>query len=1194
MPLRGTQLIEASAGTGKTFSLASLYLRLLIEARLSVRDILVVTFTRAATRELRERIRQRLSDAARIVRSSPTTDAASAEEKFARAVVGACDEPRAEVAGRLRDAANRMDEATITTIHGFSRLATRENAFTSALPFDRGEQVDDNTVRDEFIGDFWRARALGAGAQPGFVDCWPSPDKLVEALKGLWDRPHAALAGPANDEIERTAQKARGIWKAERNAFHQLLERCSASNALRSQGPLRQTLTESGVDAIVAHLDARLESGRKVPLLPPWAATLTDPARFKNNAAELRDALIANAAARALAALEPLARVYALREARAAATRGTAERKRERRQFSYADMIAALNDAITAPDGGAALADALYRRWPVALVDEFQDTDPLQYDILRRIYQGRDDGGLILIGDPKQAIYGFRGGDVFAYLEATADAEAIHALDTNFRSTQGLVDAVETLFRAPAGNPFLIKGIGYPRVKAARGGAGGLARKQEPLAPLTIWPMALEGRNKGDAVRQCRAACTRTIAELLDPAGGARIHKRDPANGESAERPVRPGDIGILVNKNAEASDVQHQLSIMGIPAVCQHQSSIYRTPEASDIMQLLAACANPADEELIRAALTTDLIGKQLGDLIELTEDESRWRRTVDCFRHAHDTWREKGVLAILDSFIQDAAPRMLGWSDGARRMTNYLQLADLLSRAASETFGPRDLLSRLRRSIADAENGKPVGDDEQLRLENDQALVRITTVHKAKGLEYPIVFIPFAPWLGASANRHDQPHKPPLKLHDGNDRAVIDVAGSDETRAQAVTEARAEGLRLLYVALTRGQAACFLPWGAGKGSQNSALASLAHRGDGIQPDVWYGDTNSKPLTDALIAKRLQQLARSSADCIAIETPPGPTVHAAPPAPKEPPRGAARTDKPRQREPWSVHSFTSLARQADATQAPVRAEDEDSAPNQSTEAQDIAAPALPAGAAFGSAVHAVLEKADFAGWSAPDSPPTTREMETVASALRQFGVALPQEQTDTLLAQTGMTVANTLSAPLPNIGPLAAVAPENRRAEMEFMLRLGRAALADVHALLAQWGYGAALAPERHHELFAGLLHGYIDLVVEHANRYYIIDYKTNWLGNDAKAYEQPSLARAVREHDYDLQYLIYTTALHRYLRTRLDHYDAAYHLGGVRYLFMRGLSPQSGSSGIWCERPASTLIERLSDLLDKTESAA
>jgi len=1279
MPLDGVRLVEASAGTGKTFSLAGLYLRLIVEQQLDVRDILVMTFTRAATQELRERLRARLALAARVAAEAPRDDRSDAAESFCETVIAGADEERAALARRLRDAASRVDQATITTIHGFAQRAAGENAFESALPFDCGEQVDDAEVQREVAADYWRARVFGQAApQAGaFVSLWDQPEALYRDVRDVLGKPHARLVRPDPAQVERERKKALKDWPGVRDEFVELLDKALEHEALLANKGLKNLLEAQGAEALAERIDAGLAGTFDgFPALPRILADLGDDEGVRGHAKKAACSWFRPQdleAVQSLARLQVSGRLAATTVAVDTIRTLAAERKRERRLFSFNDMITALHDAVTDAERGPSLAAALRRTWPWALVDEFQDTDPLQYAILRRIYadagrgdpdampadpgadasaadsevgggagesrptsmdaagdtergspapngsaaaasdRGGDDdalsassappretsdgraaaGGLILIGDPKQAIYGFRGGDVFAYLDAAADAHGRYGMDTNFRSTGAVLDGVGSVFRAGGDNAFVLEGIGFPAVQPGRtAGDRRIELGDAELSGATAWAIPEDaGTAKGALQGRIRAATVERIVRLLD---GATV-----AVAEDGRRALRPSEVAVLVNTNAEAMAMRDALGEAGVPAVCIHQDSVFTHAPAHDLLQLLRAAAAPFDAERLRVALTTPVFGCRMGDLVALDADERRWSEVTDRFQAAHVRWAQSGVQAMLEPLLQDAAERIVELTDGERRMTDFLHVADLLQRAEHEVFGMQGLVRWLEEAIRHADDGE-VGDDDRVRLADDADLVEVTTVHKAKGLQWPVVFLPYTPWLGTGGGT---PTEPPLSFHDASNRAVIDLgsAEADEHVGQAVRERRAEQVRSLYVALTRAEQACFFVHGAANAALDGPLAWLLHHADGIADDGWHGGKKPPDWFNAARTRaRLDEVAEQSGQALVVEELP---------EPDERPRlrqaaaaqtiGPARTDLPRPRAPWSVFSFSRLAGRMTGTAEPAAGADDETAaavavPADSDGAVEAEVATHPRGPGFGRAFHAILEAARFDTWPEPNAALDDTTRDTVAEALRRHGVATTDADAEaTPVTDTAGMIAATLHAPLPEIGSLAAVPPARRRAELEFFIRLGDARASQLLARIAAAGYAGARGTTALASL-RGLMHGFIDLVVEHEGRYWILDYKTNALGRLRADYAPDRLRDAIAEHHYDLQYLIYTVALHRHLRQRLPGYRPEQHLGGVLYLFVRGLDGE-GINGVFRDQPDPQLIGSLDALLDgRAETAS
>ncbi len=1187
MPLDGVRLIEASAGTGKTFSLAGLYLRLLVEKQLQVKQILVMTFTRAATREMRERIRLRIAQAAAQAKADPATVDLGSEAAFTEGLLQASPLSRTQLAHQLSDAAQRMDEAVILTIHGYAQRAAADNAFDSRLPFDRGEEVDDGLLLHEVAEDYWRRGALDAKSGAAFRQLWPSADTLVERLQPFLQRPHLQLAGPRTAEIQQLWQQLPTLWNNQQALLREALLQAQQSKLLRrAKGSLLLAMEQSG--GIEAALDGLAEQIHdSTSALPDWLNLLQElPAQFMAKGADAAAELQQLPLLQTLAQLPRLQHAVAVDEAHTQVLRLARTRKLQRRQFSFADMISMLHEAALG-ESGEALSAALHRSWPWALVDEFQDTDPQQYEILQRCYRGREHGGLILIGDPKQAIYGFRGGDVHAYLQAAADADARYGLRQNFRSTASYLRAVEALFRQAGDQAFLLDGISFESVSAGRGEHSSLLIDDTAQAAMGIWapPDTEKPVHQGQAKPACQQACIDQIQILLDPTRRARIVRHTQT--KSTETPLKPRDIAVLVNTNQQASAMQLALSASGIAAVCVHQQSVFASPQASDLLLVLLAAAAPSDEPRVRGALSSELLAGSLSQLIDLETDEAAWQAQIDRFAQAHETWREYGVLALVQNLLQEACTGMRRFANAERRMSNYLQIAELLGTLERQHFGMNGLLQALQQCIEQARQGHS-NDEQQLRLESDAALVRVVTVHKSKGLEYPIVLLPYAPWLGTGG----LPDKPPFQYHDQG-RALLDLQDGEPVREAAVQEHRAEALRLLYVALTRAEICSYWPWGLFNGCQNGAMASLLHRKT-VGTCKLFNAKSANPLTTELLRTDLAALANSAQGAVSLQPWPESTGLSASATAPRASELRARQDLPQPRKAWRISSFSGLLRQSQSL-AQQGAEDERHGPEIEASESIDELPQLPSGSAFGNAMHDVLEMLQDAQWRHIDTLEAERLQPLLESALRHYGVALPQEDDAraTLIQRLFRMIQATLCSPIQGLGPLKDLPAPARRAEMEFHFRLGTTRMSAVLSVLRRYGYALNLSDTHAGIVLNGLMHGFIDLLVEKDQCFYVIDYKTNWLGNRHSDYATPALQGAMHQHHYDLQYLIYLTALHRYLAGRLPDYNIETQLGGARYLFLRGMDVQRPGQGVFCDRPSSALILQLDRLFDGGEPA-
>jgi exodeoxyribonuclease V beta subunit len=1207
LPLNGLRLIEASAGTGKTYTIAGLYLRVVVELGLCVGDILVVTFTRAATEELKDRLRQRLALCADIaeaklrgqVEPEPAQadgECAFAEALLARALDGGESLPN--LARRLRLAAVSMDEAAIHTIHGFCQRVLREQAFVSGLALDGGELVgSDDDLIAQIAADFWRLHASDAARVAEFdllVAHVGSVEALTRVLRQtgdpdllLWPREEA----PAADTLARLYDAL--------NAERDLRERLFAAWRVHGERDLAAVLDH----ARAGHLNRQSHAPEKIP---GWIAECVQafaadhlPARAtleRFGAQRLADRVKKNCPPLPALAFPQAIDAWAgadetLRSAQARhwpallarARRHMAEqletRKRHAARQSYDDLVRSVHAAITDVAHGAQLAAALHARYPFVLVDEFQDTDTRQFEIFRRMHAVRDDGALILVGDPKQAIYRFRGGDIEAYLRAAAQASQRYALGRNFRSSPGLLKAIEAVF-SQGDDP--AQAFVDPRILFHTVSAGGRAADDDvqvdgrALTPLTCWHLdGDDASSKGEARAQLAAGCAEAIVDLLRKAqaGTATIRERSVA----APVALAPGHIAVLVSTNDEAALMQDALAARGVASATIRQESVFGSEEARDLHAFLAALENRREARL-RAALASRLFGYDAAHIARLADPAhaSEWQAELQRLDALHRLWQQHGVLAMCERVFETHAAAILDGPGGERRMTNYLQLADLLQRESARLFGAPGLIDWLYRRILLADDRN---EDEQLRLESDADRVQIATIHVSKGLEYDLVFLPF------TALAPGQPTARPrvVEWHAHARRnAWVRTNGDDDVPPDALErsecEELAERVRVLYVALTRARYACWLSWDVvgGKGGRRPALAQL-----------WHG--GSVPATPAEARAALVRLADSAADVIRVE--------ALPASAQGRIETAATTELPPARRfdvvidtHWWITSFSQLrdgrrSALGDAAGADDEAARPDAEPEPSTAEDTIFD--WPRGDRFGTAMHEILERIDFALWRGATDRMPAAERDAIRVRLHDHALAPVEREAELLHVVTRM-IGATMNAHLPGGLRLADLAPSERRAEMPFHFAIGDADPARLIALLHQHGYQqrrtdfAALRGR-----LAGLVTGVIDLVYRHDARWWIVDYKTNRLGPRRADYAPAALAAAVREHDYELQYVIYTLALHRWLRLRLGaDYDYERDIGGAVYLFLRGLDAD-GAHGVHVDRPPRALIEALDALL-------
>ncbi|NVZ65117.1 exodeoxyribonuclease V subunit beta [Pseudomonas gingeri] len=1200
-PLRGSQLIEASAGTGKTFTISALYLRLVLghggEAagfgrELLPPQILVVTFTDAATKELRDRIRTRLAEAARFFRD----ETAAPDDLIAQLRAQYSIEQWPACANRLDIAAQWMDEAAVSTIHGWCQRMLREHAFDSGSLFTQTLETDHSELLGEVLRDYWRLYCYKMqGDALNWVRAnWGGPAALLPRVRALFGSDRSA--GERQDDVE-PAELIDACLRERRAALVQL------------KTPWKQWAAELR-EICLQGVANKTVDGRKMQAryFEPWFDKLTawadDDTQEQLDIGTGFTRLTADGLAEAwkgdaprhpgLDAMPGLkASLDALPTPDAAVLEHAArwvgarfeDEKRRRAEMGFDDMLLRLDAALQA-DGGERLASLIREQFPVALIDEFQDTDPVQYRIFESIYRIEDnnpDGGLFLIGDPKQAIYAFRGADIYTYLRARqATSGRLHTLGTNFRSSHAMVDSVNHVFaraeqREQGRGAFLFRDGAQNPVPflsvASQGRKEVFEIDGQPPAALNLWQLSSEQPLSGAVYRQQLAAtCASEIVALLNGGQQGRIgFSRD-----GQLKGVLPSDIAILVRDGKEAQAVRGELAARGVRSVyLSDKDSVFAAQEAHDLLAWLKACAEPDVERPLRAALACITLNLPLAELERLNQDELAWEARVMQFRGYRTLWRTQGVLPMLRRLLHDfqLPQALIARSDGERVLTNLLHLSELLQQAAGELDGEQALIRHLGEHLA---LSGQAGEEQILRLESDEQLVKVVTIHKSKGLEYPLVFLPFI----CSVKPVDG-SRLPLHYHDSEGRAQVSLKPTAELIAQADDERLAEDLRLLYVALTRAQHACWLGVADLKrGNNNSSVLHLSALGYLLGGGAVLGESTG-------LAGWLAELQQ---DCppLAWGELPEPTD-----ASFQPPRNQATLLEPllpkrRAAEHWWIASYSALRigdqLSSDSDEAPESPQaqklfdderlDPDAPREVAASGGDIHR--FPRGPNPGTFLHGLLE------WAGEERFTADRTLIEKAVAPR-CNLRGWKGWIETL----SDWLAHLLQVPL-RLGndqpPVILAGLDSYQVEMEFWFASHKVDVHQVDELVRRHTHGGVARAAAEPVLLNGMFKGFIDLTFEHQGRYYVADYKSNWLGADDTAYTEQAMAASILENRYDLQYVLYLLALHRQLKARLVDYDYDRHMGGALYLFLRGT--RSPSQGAYFARPPRELIEHL-DLL-------
>ncbi|MDX2020380.1 MAG: exodeoxyribonuclease V subunit beta [Deltaproteobacteria bacterium] len=1176
--LQGRNVVDASAGTGKTYAITSLVTRLVVERRLRIKDILVVTFTEAATAELRDRVRRRLRqafEAFELVASQaapPSTDlGAYAQQRRATAAVD-----RQWLALALEE----VDEAPISTIHGFCHRVLQEAALESGVPFEAELIADARPLRDEAVDDF-HSKDLATQSVADVRAILGAERDTRRLWQGLADKllrnPDAKVVPADPLEREKTWALLRGrlgeVWN------RPVVERLICTKAAGYKAPTANHVTNwcNQIDELVRDVAAPAEApagvkqlsrsgivarGSGAPVHPVFDV-LEDVAQL----------LSGKAGPAALVSAKHRFTTFLRDELKA--------RKQSLGAITFDDLLLHLRHALRGP-AARHLVNAVRKRFKAALIDEFQDTDPVQFEIFESLFHGGE-GPLFLIGDPKQAIYGFRGADVNAYIAAVqAPGTQHHSMGVNWRSDAGLIAAVNSLFapREMLPRPFVLEGIDF-RPVAPRPDVQDVFATQSGVATTPI-EVVLTCDDEGGAVdprNHMAALVAADISRLL--AGPTTI----------AGRSVVPADIAVLTRTNQQAVDVQEALRALQIPAVLLGDKSVLDSDEAKELLVVLAAVAEPTNAALLRNALATRLLGLSAHELVALESDASGWSLWSEVFRSWHELWISRGFVQMFRRFLEheQVQPRLLGLTDGERRVTNLLHLMELVHRAARQGhLGPAGVVHWLGQAPSNAEGGV-APEEAQIRLESDEAAVKLTTVHRSKGLEYPIVFCPYV----ANEILMFSADQKAVRFHEADGSVTLDVgsAAMGEHVAMARLETLAENVRLLYVALTRAKHRCVLLWGySSREFKETSLASLLYPlGTRAVGDDIFGSLGR--LTEPELRAPLELWSARCEGAVSVrranlQDRGVPYVSRTPLAPLLPAREPATRVTVWQRT-TSFSGMTAAADHATASLAVARDHDELSLIQALPErGSQVPLGAFPRGAKAGNFFHELLETMDFAASAQALVPAVRAQLQLYRYDETPWSDVLPQ------------VLSSIVRTPLDDgrgAFCLADLPPQKRIAELEFALPLGN--VSNETPLQVQLAHAFAVdaatpAEERyarevsklHLGALTGFVKGFVDLVFEHAGRFFVLDYKTNHLGRAWADYAPDRLETAMVDGHYHLQSHLYALAVARHLARTLPGYDSRTHFGGVFYVFLRGMGgPQRPMSGVYFQRPSEARLAAL-----------
>lgn len=1186
IPLNRASLIEASAGTGKTYTMANLYLRLVLGVEcepLMVEQILVVTFTKAATQELRDRIRAKLRNVAKWFADPDSDDARkNLADPFLARLYQQIQPNLAEALLRLQIAEREMDLASIYTIDSFCQKMLFQYAFDSGVRFDINLQTDERELLQRLSEETWRELFYPASLEETelVARLLQSPENALNKVKGY-------LSGILPPLTESQQRELNEDYAQQAGRFEQFLATARAywqTNEADIIAPIQTAFEQQNADKKIKILNGvsyKEESFKNkwLPTIRAWATNRDWSFPSKELSYFSQSMLNAKASKGAeilrsshfvqwdefIQQFETFSDISNQIETKLLyrffqhLRQKLTDYKHTHLEKNFSDMLTYFYEALQGEKGDV-LAGKIRQQFGFAMIDESQDTDNIQYQIFKRIFlDGDKPYGFIMIGDPKQSIYKFRGADIFAYLDAAKQVDAKFTLAKNWRSLPAIVETVNKLFTLPDNKPaFLYPEITFSAVDFKQSDEKLLGNQQETNLYLLT---------KGYNTTQAAEHCAEQIVLQLNAAQKGEKWVLSEQNETLVERELTPKDIAILVRSHDEAAEIKRSLAARNLQSVyLSERNSVYQSQDAADLAVILNACLHPFSSRALLAALGTSLWGLTAADLFQIKNNEIEWDSYVEHFAHYFQVWQLQGVLPMLHKLFiqQQIIARLNSHDDADRRITNILHLAELLQEKMDSVENESSLLRWFHEQIANP-NGD--SDEQVLRLESEADLIKIITIHKSKGLEYPVVWLPFIAKNAQGARAASM-----AIYRDEENQVRWSFNSGDEQIKQYRDQAEhAEDLRLLYVALTRAKYQLHLVLPEVWGDKWNAIHYLLAQGD-IQKAL-----NTR---DAFERKGIAYQAVSLAETFATSR--------FEPTSTEMNDVEAKTFQGKIRERGSVTSFTALQAQHERLQHVLRnqplvgwqdmALDYDSHVIATTsielEQQGERNPfQFPHSTNVGNVLHRFFERQDF------QQPITHDSIHALCEQLN-----LDENWIEPVLQWFERVLVTPIGdKPF----RLSQISQATRLTEWQFYLRLGnRKALPQLNALLKQHSRLAKQLPDLQLLQVEGFVRGFVDCIVQVENQFYVIDYKSNFLGYLPQDYAREKIEKTMGQYRYDLQYLLYTLAVHRYLRSRLgQNYDYQRDFGGIAYLFLRGMDG-SHNSGVYFDKPSGVLIDAMDEL--------
>ncbi|WP_339389582.1 exodeoxyribonuclease V subunit beta, partial [Vibrio neptunius] len=1124
-PLHGARLIEASAGTGKTFTIAGLYLRLLLghgcaeskhQQPLTVDQILVVTFTEAATAELRDRIRARIHDARLAFSRGQSGD------PVIQPLLEAIDD-HSQAAEILLQAERQMDEAAVYTIHGFCQRMLTQNAFESGSRFNNEFITDESHLKAQVVADYWRRNfyPLPLNLAGEVRRIWGAPAELLKQISPYLTGAPLQLSVPAmqgnmadlHSQNLKQIDELKAIWREGQQDYLALISDSDVN---------KRSYTKKSLPAWLETVDmwaASETTGYEYPdKLEKFAQNILQDKTPKGQAPS-HPAFVAieQFLAKPISLEAPLL-AHAIEQCREM----LAEAKQQKQWLSFDDLLTQLSTAIDEDDSDL-LTQRIRSLYPVAMIDEFQDTDPLQYSIFSRIYLEHPQCGLFMIGDPKQAIYGFRGADIFTYIKARNQVSSHFTLGTNWRSSSDMVAAVNQVFEMPS-SPFVYDDdIPFLPVKSSPNADKRqwmIDGQRQPA--MTYWLQEAEEKPlaKGEYHQAMAQACADEIHHILSAAQSERAFFDD---GKS-QHAIQAGDIAVLVRTGSEGRMIKQALAEQGIASVyLSNRDSVFVSQVAEDLQRLLQAVLTPENDRALRASLASELFALDAGTLDKLNNDENEWENAINEFKEYRRLWSQRGVLPMLRSVMskRHIAERLLEEDNGERSLTDFMHIGELLQQASQELDSDHGLLRWLAQAISDARNGLGGSEEQIQRLESERNLVQIVTIHKSKGLEYDLVFLPFVfSYREASEAKY---------YDSASDKTILDITKQDASLQQADKERLAEDLRLIYVALTRAVYGCFVGAAPLRNGRSTKEPTGVHHNA-----MGYLLQNGQPGGIADLTAALQQHAQQLS-CVRLADLPESVNEKL--VVREAEKQALRANELQNEidRNWRITSYSGLVKQGashhfDDAVTDILLLDVDSSDEKQEEEQlepEKSIFTFPKGARPGTFLHTLFEEVEFTESATSDSNSEIIVNLMESEQLDLAWLPILQQLVDTVLA-----------TPLDGKQlKLNQKQPAQRLVEMEFLLPIEILTAPALNRVIQRHDPLSAKAGDLGFHSTQGMLKGFIDLVFEHQGKYYVLDWKSNYLGDNVADYHGEALKAAMADHRYDLQYQIYALALHRFL---------------------------------------------------------